>query len=473
MTRKSVATAMPWVLFLGVALTSAEGEPSARHRRQIAALKELAGQEQFVTSVGDEVVFPQVANGVDEGVGITTAIFLTNPGEEELVATLRFRRADGLGMVVDLYKLGTEELLGSGDSISVAIPASQSVFLETGGSGSLTAGWASVSAPSGKRIGGGAVYSLFDPDSRRVIAVVGVGPSPATPAFSLPVLKDDTTRTSTAVALANSSGGTARLKAQLLDSEGDRNSSMTLTLGPGQQLSRYVHELFSEVGSRFYGTLHVRRVDDEGEPVETLDVHPLAILQKGHLFSSMPVTRVPVTTPIDVPGTDPALRVRAQIWVSPTSIERGRRATLTWASANAESAEITPEIGVVPLSGSRSVSPSGTTTYRITVRGAGGQAATDTATLTVTEPAGQACADGSVIRPGGQCDLKNAEDETVGTFTVAASGASCLRMEEVILCAARSHDIEDATLNEYRVTLVASREENGYWTISRISISSE
>lgn len=113
MTRKSVTAAIPWVWALGVALTLAEGEPSAPHRQKTAALRELAGQEQFVTRAGSEVVFPQVADGVDARLGITTAIFLTNAEDDELPATLRFRRSDGLGMVVDLYKLGTNELVGS------------------------------------------------------------------------------------------------------------------------------------------------------------------------------------------------------------------------------------------------------------------------------------------------------------------------------------------------------------------------
>ena len=317
MTRKTAAAAMPWVLSLGFALTLAEGEPSEPQQQKFATLKELAGQEQFVTDAGDEIVFPQVADGVGEGIGITTAIFLTNAEEDELMATLRFRRSDGLGMVVDLYRLGTDELVGSGDSFSVTVPASQSVFLETGGSGSITVGWASVSVPSGKRIGGGAVYSLMDPDTRQVSAIVGVEPSAATPAFSLPVVKDDGARTRTALALANSSGGTARLKAYLLDSEADHSSTRTLELGPGQHMAQYVHELFSEVGPRFYGTLHLRRVNEDDEPVEIFDVHPMALLQSGRLFSSIPVTSVPITTRIHFPGGEPATRPAARITVSP------------------------------------------------------------------------------------------------------------------------------------------------------------
>ncbi len=71
---------------------------------------------------------------------------------------------------------------------------------------------------------------------------------------------------------------------------------------------------------------------------------------------------------------------------SPTSVERGQSATLRWSSTNATSASITPGIGTVPTSGSRRISPTRTTTYRITVWGAGGQTASASTTVTVTEP---------------------------------------------------------------------------------------
>ena len=71
---------------------------------------------------------------------------------------------------------------------------------------------------------------------------------------------------------------------------------------------------------------------------------------------------------------------------SPTSVERGQSATLRWSSTNATSASITPGIGTVPTSGSRRISPTRTTTYRITVRGADGQTASASTTVTVTEP---------------------------------------------------------------------------------------
>ena len=71
---------------------------------------------------------------------------------------------------------------------------------------------------------------------------------------------------------------------------------------------------------------------------------------------------------------------------APGSIERGGSVTLKWASSNAASATITPGIGTVLTSGSRSVSPGSTTTYELTGRSDSGKTATATVTVIVAEP---------------------------------------------------------------------------------------
>ena len=95
-------------------------------------------------------------------------------------------------------------------------------------------------------------------------------------------------------------------------------------------------------------------------------------------LSAVPVIQIPDGAGI---GGGQAPPPTVKLSASPTSIERGQSTTLTWSSTSAESAEITPGIGEVPTSGSRNVSPNVTTTYRITVRGTGGQ--TKTASVTV------------------------------------------------------------------------------------------
>lgn len=69
----------------------------------------------------------------------------------------------------------------------------------------------------------------------------------------------------------------------------------------------------------------------------------------------------------------------------PSSIERGKSATLKWSSSNATSASLNQGIGTVPTTGSREVFPTQTTEYALTVTGPGGEAMAR-ATVTVRTP---------------------------------------------------------------------------------------
>jgi peptidoglycan-associated lipoprotein len=71
--------------------------------------------------------------------------------------------------------------------------------------------------------------------------------------------------------------------------------------------------------------------------------------------------------------------------VEPSSVQRGQSATLRWTSQNAEELMIDPGVGRVDAQGTRSVSPTESTTYTLTGRGPGGST-TATARLTVTAP---------------------------------------------------------------------------------------
>jgi peptidoglycan-associated lipoprotein len=85
------------------------------------------------------------------------------------------------------------------------------------------------------------------------------------------------------------------------------------------------------------------------------------------------------------PPPAPARPVISSFTVDPSTIDRGQSATLRWSSQNATSATIDNGIGNVPASGNAQVSPSATTTYRLTVSGAGGESS-QTVTLRVSDP---------------------------------------------------------------------------------------
>jgi peptidoglycan-associated lipoprotein len=74
----------------------------------------------------------------------------------------------------------------------------------------------------------------------------------------------------------------------------------------------------------------------------------------------------------------------ASISVNPNSIQAGQSASLTWQTTNATDVSI-DGIGAVQANGSQSVSPTDSTTYHLTAKGAGGSQEAS-ARITVTAP---------------------------------------------------------------------------------------
>jgi peptidoglycan-associated lipoprotein len=84
------------------------------------------------------------------------------------------------------------------------------------------------------------------------------------------------------------------------------------------------------------------------------------------------------------PPPPPPAAPTASITANPSTINRGQSTTLTWQTSNAT--DVTIEgIGAVQPSGSQSVQPTDSTTYRLVAKGAGGTQDA-TARVTVTEP---------------------------------------------------------------------------------------
>jgi hypothetical protein len=86
------------------------------------------------------------------------------------------------------------------------------------------------------------------------------------------------------------------------------------------------------------------------------------------------------TTTVTTTSTQAVQIVRFQ--ASPDRIRAGQQSTIDWQVLNADSVTITPEIGTVPGNGTRNVSPTTTTQYRLTARNRAGEA-TATATIVV------------------------------------------------------------------------------------------
>jgi len=85
------------------------------------------------------------------------------------------------------------------------------------------------------------------------------------------------------------------------------------------------------------------------------------------------------------PPPPAAARPTVTLQASPSSINKGESATLSWNSTDATQLSIAPDVGDVTAQGSTKVSPSDSTTYTITATGPGGSASS-TATVTVNAP---------------------------------------------------------------------------------------
>jgi peptidoglycan-associated lipoprotein len=90
------------------------------------------------------------------------------------------------------------------------------------------------------------------------------------------------------------------------------------------------------------------------------------------------------TAPPPPPPPPPPPTPTATLTANPESIDKGQSATLTWQTSNATDVSI-EGIGAVQPSGSQQVSPTDSTTYTLTAKGAGGSQ-TATARVTVNAP---------------------------------------------------------------------------------------
>ena len=86
-------------------------------------------------------------------------------------------------------------------------------------------------------------------------------------------------------------------------------------------------------------------------------------------------------------------------------------------------------------------------------------------------PMSSTCAAGLVIQPDGSCDIV-VGGSTVGTFSVSST-SGCLRIGGgITFCSGNSHNIQGSRFNQYLITFVANRRQDGSWEITSYSISS-
>ena len=273
---------------------------------------------------------------------------------------------------VEVYDPEGQPVLDLFDSeLTLEIPALGSRVLRSTGSGAIRRGWIQVEADAATISG---LLTYWHAQSG---VEVGVEPAQLGKQFALFVEESGTVGAGLALFKPDAE---SRIELRLRDEEGDDPlNGLFLPWKDFHQAALTLPEWFDVPGvdagflRDFRGLLFLRTGDES-------EFAPLGLrFGKGtSSLSAVPVIQIPDGAGIGG-GQPPPPTVKLS--ASPTSIERGQSTTLTWSSTSAESAEITPGIGEVPTSGSRNVSPNVTTTYRITVRGTGGQ--TKTASVTV------------------------------------------------------------------------------------------
>ena len=311
--------------------------------------------------------FAHFANGSS----ITSDVVLLN------VSTMRTRPAvyfyDTEGELIDPASVveirsSLEVRADGGLRVRQALPPLGELTISTHGRGDVVVG--SVRVISDGPVGGVLRFSL--PGA----GVAGVGASEPVADALFPARRQ-AEGINTGVALRNLNADEMTVSCYLMRG-GSVLENQDIPLVAGGQTARFINEIFLGADtSDFVGS--VRCLAPDGGRFAGI---ALEMDFNNGIFTTLPV--VPVKGGI-TPEASP-MRPTVSLSASPTSIERGQSATLRWSSNNATSASITPGIGTVQTSGSRRVSPTRTTTYRITVRGANGQTASASVAVTVTEP---------------------------------------------------------------------------------------
>ena len=255
------------------------------------------------------------------------------------------------------------------------IPPQGSRILRSSGVGPTRRGWIQVRADPAS------VTGLLTYRQTETGIEVSVEPVKLGNRFALFMEESDSLGAGLAIFKPESS---SEIELRLRDEEGnDPLEGNLLSWRDFKQAARTLPEWFGAEGidttflTDFRGLLFVRTED--GSRFAPLGVR---FGKRNHALSVVPAIRI--TEEGEIEGRDRPPAPTVTLSASPSSIDLGQNATLSWSSTNAESAMITPGIGKVPTSGSRKVTPNRTTTYHITVRSVGGQTQTAMASATVT-----------------------------------------------------------------------------------------
>lgn len=220
----------------------------------------------------NELIFPHLANGVFSGGRFSVALIVVNQTDAPIAGQISFFRSDGTPFELTLTDGA------SGSAFPFTARPRGSVFFRTDGLGDLAAGYARLAATG--PVGGVLLFTAID-DRERILTEAGVGNSPAGMRLSAPVIFERGA-VETGVALANVNTESVEVRLALKDREGIEIASQTVVLSAGEQLPRFVSEIFDTLTARpeFRGVI---------EMSATLPISVIALEQQDILLTTFPV----------------------------------------------------------------------------------------------------------------------------------------------------------------------------------------
>ena len=234
-----------------------------------------------VSGVSVSAYFPQVAVGG----GYSTLFTIINTGAIIASGTVTLTDQQGnpltvSGLVVDAY--GTTPSVVSASSFAFSVPSGGTFFLTAFApttNSPLEIGWAQINSTGGT-LSAVATYEYAVGSATQ--SLIGVLQSQAVQYMTIPVDDNSSQNMQTAYAIANPSNQTIAIKLVLVGQNGTVvDDSVTLTLTPGQQISRYLRQDIAAAAT-FKGTLVL-----SGQNGATFAA--VALVDKQGIFSVIPI----------------------------------------------------------------------------------------------------------------------------------------------------------------------------------------
>jgi hypothetical protein len=236
-------------------------------------------------SSDSQLIFPHLAAGE----GYRTQLVLINRGPETSSGPVRFVASNGTPLSLRVNGTTLSDL-----SYTIQPDGVYQVELES--PSGLSVGYAVLNPVTGSAAPAGTVNFRFVANGT-VVTEAAVAASRPTTVGRIFV---DYLGSQTGVAFANAGPQAADVTLTLMDRYGTVDSTTTLTLPAGQQLARFVHEFFPNVGDGFSGQMEIR---------SSISVVPVTLKlvanTRGELvLTTLPVadlTIPPVMTPVVLP----------------------------------------------------------------------------------------------------------------------------------------------------------------------------